>query len=78
MSNALFAVLLWLGIGLTVAVQWKPMRTVSAAQKWIYASLAALSAGMYLLYSLGLNWPMPTRVVADYVVPYVERMVRGE
>jgi hypothetical protein len=77
MNDALFAVLVWIGIGMTVALQWKPMRSLSAAQRWIFVSLAVMSAGMYVLYWLGLKWPMPARIVSEYVAPYVERIVKG-
>lgn len=77
MNNALFAILLLLGVGLTVILQWKPMKDVSMTQKWVFGVMVALNVGLFALYSLGADWPMPAQLFSDWISPHVERLVKG-
>lgn len=77
MNDPLFKLLILLGIAGTVVVEWKPLRSMPVAERWLYGAFTILSLGMLALYWLGLDWPLPTRMITKYVTPYVELFVKG-
>ncbi|PYI52583.1 hypothetical protein [Paenibacillus flagellatus] len=78
MNDWLFGILLWAGIGLTVLLQWKPLREGSAPQRWVFYTMGALCVVMFALYAAGIESAMPSRFITQYVAPYVEMFVKGE
>jgi len=77
MSDSLFKLLILLGIAGTVAAEWKPLRSVPVAERWLYGAFTVLSLGMLALYWMGGDWPLPARTITKYITPYIEQFVKG-